>query len=96
MANWERKEADTLAEAISKHCRSNPAQVQGNALLAVVQIAVDAAANTVSTSSGDLRRCRAQVCSICRDARLYACDVTHGWSDNCAMVGVNTTEFGGL
>lgn len=96
MPNWERKEADTLADAIGKHRKRNPHMVEDNQLLAIVQEAVDDAANTVSTNASDLRRHRAVVCAICRGSKLYACDVADGWSKNCALIGSNTSEFSPL
>jgi hypothetical protein len=90
MANWERREADTLAEAIGKHCRRNPHMVDDNELLALVQDAVDAAAHTISTNSGYLRRHRELVCAICRGSQLYACDVPDFWSENCALICSDT------
>ena len=96
MPDWERRNADTLADAIGKHIRSHPEMVEDNALLAIIQEAVDAAANTVSTTSGELNRQRALVCAICRGSKLYECDVPEGWSPNCAFVFTNTTSFGGL
>lgn len=95
MANWERREADTLAEAICKYRRRNPDRAQENAQLAIVQKAADEAANTVATTAADLQRHRAQVCAICRNAQLNDCDVPHGWSDNCAFIRANT-DFGAL
>jgi hypothetical protein len=95
MANWERREADTLAEAIGKHRKGNLDTPHVNARLAVVQKAVDEAANTVATTAGDLHRHRTQVCAICRESNLKDCDVPHGWSDNCAFVRSNT-DFGPL
>lgn len=95
MSNWERREADTLAEAISKHRKRHPDMVRENAQLAIVQKAVDEAANTVATTAGDLNRHRAQVCAICRGAGLNDCDVPQGWSYNCAFVR-NNTDFGEL
>jgi hypothetical protein len=96
MPNWERREADTLAEAINKHRRSKPHLVQENQQLAIIQKAADEAANTVSTTMGELTRHRASVCTICRGSKLHDCDVPHGWSDNCAFIRSNTTEFGSL
>jgi hypothetical protein len=95
MANWERREADTLAEAIDKHLKRNPDLVHENAQLAVVQRAVDEAANTVATTATDLQRHRSQVCAICRGSDLSDCDVHQGWSDNCAFIRANT-EYGAL
>ncbi len=96
MANWERREADTLAEAIHKHRMGNPHMVRENTQLAIIQIAVDVASNTVSTTIGELNRHRASVCTVCRDAKLHECDVPQGWSDNCAFIRSNTTEYGAL
>ena len=96
MANWERREADTLAEAIGKHRRNNPHLVEENAKLELVQREVDLAASTVTTTAGTLGRHRAQVCAICRASQLYSCDVPSGWSDNCAMVYTNATGFSPL
>ena len=95
MSNWERREADTLAEAISKHRRKNPDMAHENAQLAILQKAVDEAANTVSTTAGDLHRHRTQVCAVCRGANLNDCDVPQGWSRNCAFIR-NNTDFGTL
>lgn len=96
MANWERRDADTLAEAIGKHRRNNPHLVEDNALLAIVQKAVDESASTVNTTAGTLNRHRAVVCAICRGSRLYECDVADGWSSNCALINANATEFSPL
>lgn len=96
MANWERRDADTLAEAINKHRKNNPHLVEENALLAIIQEAVDESASTVNTTPGTLSRHRALVCAICRGAKLYTCDVDDGWSSNCAFIYTNTTEFGSL
>jgi hypothetical protein len=96
MAIWERKDAEVLADAIGKHRRSNPDQVDSNALLAAIEKAVDAHSNTVATTAEDVRRFRGQVCAICRGANLYECDVEEGWSQNCAFVITNTTSFGSL
>jgi hypothetical protein len=95
MSNWERREADTLADAISKHRKRNPDMAVENAQLAILQKAVDEAANTVATTAGDLQRHRTQVCAICRGSGLNECDVTQGWSDNCAFVR-NNTDYGTL
>lgn len=94
MTNWERKEADILAEAIGKHRKSHPNQVDDNGLLAVIEKAVDERSHTVATSPDDLRRYRALVCAICRGSKLYECDVPDGWSKNCAFIIANTTQFG--
>jgi hypothetical protein len=96
MSHWESKNADTLADTISKHIKHHPDMVEDNALLAIIQKAVDNAANTVTTSAVELNRCRAVVCAICRGATLYECDVAAGWSSNCAFIFANTTEFAGL
>ena len=96
MSNWERRSADTLADAISKHIRNHPDLVEDNELLAIIQDAVDNAANTVTTTAGELNRCRALVCAICRGSNLYECDVPEGWSEDCAFIFANATEFAGL
>jgi hypothetical protein len=96
MPNWERKNADTLADAISKHIRNHPDMVEDNELLAVIQQAADEAANTATTTAAELNRQRAVVCAICRGSMLYECDVPEGWSENCAFVYANTTAFAGL
>ena len=96
MANWERREADTLADAIGKHRRRHPHLVEDNQLLAIVQVVIDESANTISTNSGDVQRHRAVVCAICRGSQLYACDVADGWSENCALISSNTSKFGPL
>jgi hypothetical protein len=96
LANWERREADTLAEAIGKHLKKNPDMAVENQLLVLVQRAVDEASTTVSTTPGELSQFRSMVCAACRAGKLYNCDVPQGWSENCAFVYSNTTEFGQL
>lgn len=96
MANWERREADTLAEAIGKHLRQSADTVVENQLLALVQKQVEEASTTVSTTPGELLRFRSLVCTACRSGKLYTCDVPQGWSENCAFVYANTTHFGTL
>lgn len=96
MPNWERRQADTLAEAIGKHRRNNRDLVDSNLRLASIEKAVDAAANTVATSAVDLRKYRSQVCTVCRANSLYACDVPQGWSENCALIYANASEFSPL
>ena len=94
MSNWERRHADTLAVAISTHRKFNPGLEGINRRLADVQVDVMQAAKTVTTTAGELNCHRAKVCQICRPATLYVCDVPAGWSDNCALVSANATEFG--
>ena len=96
MSNWERKQANTLAEAVGKHINRNPGLGDANLRLMAIQKAVDQAANTVKTTEGDLNYHRSQVCTICRGCNLYACDVPHGWSENCALVYANASEFSPL
>jgi tRNA threonylcarbamoyladenosine modification (KEOPS) complex Pcc1 subunit len=93
MSNWERREADTLADAIGKHVKANPELVKENRLLSVIKLSVDAASTTVNTSAADLSRYRAEVCAICRGSTLYECDVAEGWSSACAFVFTNASEF---
>jgi hypothetical protein len=96
MTQWDRREADTLADAIGKHIAKHPEPSAENAKLGVIRIAVDGASHTVQTSAGDLHRYRSEVCAICRAAQLYPCDVPAGWSKNCALVYSNASEFGAL
>lgn len=96
MPNWERKQADTLAEAIDKHRRNNPGLIDSNLRLAAIEKEVDAASNTVATTAGDLNKYRSRVCAVCRDCKLYACDVPQGWSQDCALVYANASEFSPL
>lgn len=93
MSNWDRKEADHLADAIGKHIKANPEFVRENQLLAIVRMAAHAASTTVNTNAAELNRCRAGVCAVCRGSNLYACDVAVGWSDDCAFVFANTSQF---
>jgi hypothetical protein len=93
MSNWERRQADTLAESIGKHIVRNPGLGDSNSRLVAIQKAVDQAANTVITTAGDLHNYRSQLCSVCRSCKLYACDVPQGWSENCALVHANASEF---
>jgi hypothetical protein len=96
MSNWERRDADTLADAIGKHVRNFPDLVAVNKMLIAIRVVVDEASTTVNTTPGELQRYRAQVCSLCRGNNLYRCDVPEGWSENCAFIFYNTSQFGDL
>jgi hypothetical protein len=96
MSHWERREADTLADAIGKHIKANPDIVKENQLLARVLLSVDAASTTVDTNAGQLQRFRADVCAICRRSNMYECDVAEGWSSACAFVFSNASQYADL
>lgn len=96
MTQWDRRQADTLADAIGKHITKRPDMAAENAQLAVIRKAVDGASHTIQTTAGDLYRYRAEVCAICRGSKLYECDVPVGWSKNCALLHTNASEFGDL
>jgi hypothetical protein len=96
MANWERKNADTLADAIDKHLKRNTHPTGDEKLLSVIRIALDQAANTVNTSASTLNRHRAAVCAICRGSKLYECNVEEGWSTSCAFINTNTSDYAPL
>jgi hypothetical protein len=96
VSNWERRDADTLADAIGKHIKANPDLVKENQLLSVIKLTVDAASTTVNTNAGELHRFRADVCAICRNSNLYECDVAEGWSSECAFVFSNASQFADL
>jgi hypothetical protein len=96
VSNWERREADTLADAIGKHIKANPNLVRENQLLAAIKLSVDAASTTVNTNAAELSRHRAGVCAICRESSLYECDVAQGWSGDCAFVLSNASQFADL
>ena len=96
MSSWESREADVLAQALAKHCRDNPEDPAGNAVLAPVLAAAEAAADADDTSLAQLQALRGQLCTICRERKLYDCDVAYGWSERCTLVHTNTTEFGSL
>ena len=96
MPNWERRDANTLADAINKHRKRNTGLAEDNELLGVVQRALDKAANTIDTTAGTLSRHRALACAICRGSKLYACDVDDGWSENCALIYANASEFSSI
>jgi hypothetical protein len=96
LSNWERREADTLAEAIGKHIKANPDLAKENRVLAVIRLSVDAASTTVNTNSDELSRYRAEVCAVCRESTLYQCSVAQGWTSDCAFVFSNASQFGDL
>ncbi len=96
MTDWDRKDADTLADAIGKHIRNHPDMGEENELLAVIRSGADNASESSSTTSEELQRYRSLVCAICRGAGLYECDADEGWSRNCQFISSNTTGFGGL
>jgi len=96
MTNWDRREADILADAIAKHCRKQPSQTLENNLLLAIRGKVNQASQTVNTTFAELSFVRSQTCAVCRQYQLYECDVPQGWSKNCEFIRVNTTEFGSL
>lgn len=93
MSDWERREANTLADAIAKHIRRNPGLTPDYELLSAIRLVVDAASTTVRTNAVELSRYRSTVCAICRNTNLYECDAEQGWSANCAFVFENTSQF---
>ena len=93
MSNWERRDADTLADAIIKHRKRHLSNTTEDLLLEQIQHSFDAASNTVLTSESDLVKLRSKLCTVCRNARLYECDIPSGWSANCTFIFVNTSTF---
>jgi hypothetical protein len=85
-----------LADAIVKHIAHHPQREAENRKLLAIERDADAAANTVATTTGELIGLRSRVCTICRAAKLYDCDVPSGWSNRCAFIISNTTQFGEL
>jgi hypothetical protein len=96
MTNWDRKEADLLADAIVKHITHHSGREDDNRKLLAIERDADAAANTIATTAGVLTGLRSRVCTICRGSKLYPCDVPSGWSSRCAFILSNTTQFGEL
>lgn len=96
MTNWDRKAVDELADAVGKHLANSPTMSDESPQLENLQRIVRAASHTVTTTQSDLTKFRFDLCTICRRARLYDCDVASGWSLRCAFVRLNTTQFGDL
>lgn len=94
MSSWAHREFDTLAEAIAIHLETFRGETAVNEVLSHIQQEAIAASTATTTTELDLKQCRSALCAVCRAARLYECDVSTGWSFNCAFLHSNTTFFG--
>lgn len=84
---WHRKGALTIADAVYVHLNKKVHVNDGHrTLLKNVQLDIQLASKSCSTSEQDLGQLRLRVCTICRQYKLYECDLHRGWSQNCALV----------
>lgn len=96
MGNWDRRGADELAYALHKHLSSSGLNAPGVKELVAIQRVADLVSRQVQSSSTEVASLRRQTCEVCRGCALYQCDVPSGWSDRCALVLENSTNFGQL
>jgi hypothetical protein len=88
MADWSRKNAGKLSEALHNHGRG--AQGQHGALLISLADQVRDAEKRQHIDANSLGQFRSSACKLCREHRLYECDVPCGWSYSCKLIQSNT------
>jgi hypothetical protein len=90
MGQWERKGATVLAYAISSHMAKTESSANEQYIsLQSVKKDVTKASTTVDTDTQKLHALRLSVCKVCRKHELYKCDLSEGWSQNCALLKAN-------
>ena len=86
MTYWTQKELDALAAALQAHLSLAPWNDKSSYLLVDARKRAHAASELPLPCERTLSETRATVCRVCRDERLYKCDVPVGWSMNCALL----------
>ena len=89
MKHWEHKAANDIAGAVGLHLRGSNQKSQYGQMLIGVYKDAKRAASSVLTSLNDLKDIRTSLCFACRGDKLYPCDVSVGYSPNCAFVRNN-------
>jgi hypothetical protein len=89
MSFSDHKAADELAGAVERHIKSSNADSQHGYHLIGVYKAARRAASTTNIGASALDHIRSSLCCACRGHGLYPCDVSRGWSTNCAFVQNN-------
>lgn len=90
MSNWTQKDLDSLAAALEAHLTANPWSDQHGYLLIDARKRAHVESQHPHTDDRILNELRSMVCSVCRQHRLYECDLPEGWSPNCALIKKNT------
>lgn len=87
MADWDRKNLNTLHGAINN-------SVSAIGVLDMRKVQLIGIKNQFSMSLGNeaktLRKCRVDLCEVCRGNKMYECDVKEGWSPTCAFIKANS------
>jgi hypothetical protein len=87
MSIWEHKAAHEIARAVEMHMRVSSAKSQyGHQLILGAYKEAKQASTTTQTDQQNLKDIRACLCIACRGDALYKCDVSEGWSHNCAFL----------
>ena len=83
MTQWAHKNLDEIRDAVHNEILAtlptNYAMVDLNCLSQRMQL-------LKSEPEKYLASCREAMCLLCRQYKLYKCDVDVGWSENCAFV----------
>lgn len=83
MSDWPRKHLEELYDCVHSEILAtlptSVAMVDLNNVSHQLQL-------SKSEPARNLESCRESMCEICRENRLYKCDIDEGWSSNCAFV----------
>jgi hypothetical protein len=83
MAKWTRVSLEDLHYAIAQELKTGGDLGQKEVGLIAVKNKI---AMELQESERVLDECRAAMCGICRANRMYPCDVSDGWTPNCALL----------
>lgn len=89
MTDWARKRLDTLSEALTVYLSSGHSTEPYAYLLIDARKKAHRCSTVFQPNEGQLDLARASVCKVCREHRMYECDVPFGWSPNCAFLREN-------
>jgi len=86
MTHWDRKNLDTIHGAIEN-------ELKGRRVFCTLSVALLGIKNKTAMAfhhnEVDLMECRTELCKLCREHKMYSCDVDVGWSPTCAFLKAN-------
>lgn len=89
MTDWNRKNAESLKQAVEHHCHKSTGN--DRAVLEPVYVEIrQKMSEIINFDDLQLAQLRQSVCSVCRAHSLYACDLTEWWSLNCELLRRNS------
>lgn len=83
MTQWARKNLDELGRAVQKEVMATS---QSNTAMFDLHLLSQKIELSMSEPERNLAIFRGTMCALCRQNKMYKCDVDVGWSLNCAFV----------